>query len=123
MDMEIELFLSLIAVILAALAFIVAFLQVILEYTTSSPWRNMCSQGAIGPSAKERKLGWAFRRWKLKVYYPLLSLKFEDLLLRFLVSDVGTIEKSPVLRNICDRRGWGWRPVRSSEKITWRTVA
>jgi len=121
--MEIELLLGLVAVILAALAFIVAFLQVILEYTTSSPWRNMCSQSAIGPSAKQRKLGWTFRRWKLKVYYPLLRLEFDDLLWHFLRSDVRTIRKSPAMRDVADRRDWKWRDVRSSEKITWRTLA
>jgi len=121
--MEIEFLMGLVAVILAALAFIVAFLQVVLEYTTSSPWRNMCSQAAIGPSAKQRKLGWTFRRWKLKVYYPLLRLQFDDLLQAFLRSDLETIEKDMALREIAHRHDWGWRPIKSSEKITWGVVA
>lgn len=121
--MDIEFLMGLLAVILSALAFLVAFLQVVLEYTTSSPWRNMCSQAAIGPSAKQRKLGFTFRRWKVKVYYPLLRLDFRDLKQAFLLTDAAYIGKHHPFRAISRRHAWSWRPIQSNEKITWRAIA
>lgn len=108
---------ALAAVILAAGAFIVAFLQVILEYMSSSASRNICSSGAIGSSARGTRYGWSLGSWKLKVYYPILKMDVRSLLAEFMRADRNSIVHDRNIRRIAEKRDCTWRSIQSKEKI------
>jgi hypothetical protein len=63
--------LAVIATGVAGVALLVAFLQVFLQYITSSPLRDKCNAAAIGCAS--RLVKWGFS-WTLTVHYPLLDL-------------------------------------------------
>ncbi|KAF2396080.1 hypothetical protein EJ06DRAFT_242395 [Trichodelitschia bisporula] len=111
------------AVLLAAAAFIVAFLQVILEYMSSSTTRNLCSPQAIGVSAHQTKYSWNFGSWKLRVFYPLIKMDTGTLLLLFMSSEQRSISRVPELRRIAKAHDWRWRAIESSESIDRNTIA
>ncbi|KAF2965656.1 hypothetical protein GQX73_g7909 [Xylaria multiplex] len=69
--------LSLAATIIAVAAFLVAFLQAILEYSSAGESaRRKCDLAAIGPFSKHVHKKWSFRHWRRKFYYPVLNQDF-----------------------------------------------
>lgn len=121
--MQSDTIVALAAAILAAGAFIVAFFQVILEYMSSSTSRNICSSSAIGCSEKRTKYGWSFTSWKLKVYYPLLKMEVNPLLLKFMKAELDNIEFDDNMENISKRHGWAFRPISSNERVGRSAIA
>ncbi|KAF3298112.1 hypothetical protein TWF132_004253 [Orbilia oligospora] len=65
--------LALVALIFAAIAFIAAFLQALLQYLTSNQ-RDKCLLGAIGAWNVYTKTRWDLRNWRIVVQYPKLQL-------------------------------------------------
>ncbi|KAF2679815.1 hypothetical protein K458DRAFT_263315, partial [Lentithecium fluviatile CBS 122367] len=113
----------LVAAILAAAAFIVAFLQTLLEYMGSSASRNICSSSAIGYAARQVKWGWSLGSWKLKVYYPLLDMSQRTLMLNFISAELNGISMDDKMDSIRKAHDWAWRPIESTEAITANTIA
>ncbi|KAF3902213.1 hypothetical protein ABW21_db0208625 [Orbilia brochopaga] len=70
---------ALAALVFAGVAFLIAFLQVLLQYLTSSQ-RDKCLSGAIGVWSRLVKTGWDFSRWRIRVQYPQLKFNPEKLL-------------------------------------------
>jgi hypothetical protein len=69
--------LSLAALVFACSAFVIALLQVVLEYSQASPTRQKCSYAAIGLAHRGYVTRhWSFREWRWKYEYPRVS--FED---------------------------------------------
>ncbi|KAK6537330.1 hypothetical protein TWF694_011520 [Orbilia ellipsospora] len=71
--------LALAALIFAAIAFVAAFLQALLQYLTSSQ-RDKCLSGAIGGWSAYTKTRWDITRWRIKVQYPRLKLDPDTLI-------------------------------------------
>jgi len=67
--------LSLAAAILAAAAFIVSFLQALLQYSSAGNERDKCNKCAIHIAHKMASRHWDFREWKWRYLYPELDLK------------------------------------------------
>src|SRR5436190_11980013 len=70
---------ALAALILSGGAFVIAFLQMIIAYLTST-LRDKCSTGAIGGWQKSVDTSWDFRHWRIHVLYPEVDLNFERVL-------------------------------------------
>jgi hypothetical protein len=114
---------ALVAVILAAGAFIVAFLQVLLEYMSSSASRDLCSFSAIGPTSNQKKYGWNFSAWKLRVYYPLIKMDCNTLLQEFVKSGTKNIEVNETVKSIQRNHNWVWRVINSDEIVHRNDIA
>src|SRR5271170_7365769 len=65
---------TIVALVLAAAAFLISFLQMLVQYLTSSPTRDKCSQGAIGGWHTYAKTRWDFFNYRLRVLYPVVNL-------------------------------------------------
>jgi hypothetical protein len=112
------------ASVLAAAAFVVAFLQVLLQYLTSSEVRQKCTQPAIGLSAKQVRRSWSFRSWKMKVYYPLLRLDTGRIMLHMMRNEMAGISYSSTLKPLTKtHQNWAWRAVQAHDRLTIWTVA
>lgn len=113
------------AIVIASVAFIVAFLQFVLEYFASSEARSKCTYEAIGPSAKHIKFRPNWRFFKLRVKYPLLDLSYSKVFSAACTSELLAIDslKSP-LRRVCeDKPGWGWQVMRETDKLSFNMVS
>ena len=120
--------LAIAAVVLAAGAFAVAFLQAILQYASSSQSRNKVSPAAIDVSSRHVKTGWSWRYWRLRVYYPLLYFSYQEILnLSVAASDTSIDGRDSLIKGFQrankDARHWAWRTVRRTDKVTWRNIA
>ncbi|PVI02126.1 hypothetical protein DM02DRAFT_670801 [Periconia macrospinosa] len=71
--------LSLAAVLLAGSAFVIAFLQAILQYVSASEERIKCNFSAIDISEKHKRWSFSFLHWKTKFYYPELNLSLQNI--------------------------------------------
>ncbi|KAK6511188.1 hypothetical protein TWF481_000110 [Arthrobotrys musiformis] len=71
-DNTMETNVALVALVFAAIAFVAAFFQALLQYLTSNQ-RDKCMIGATGPWSKYTKTGWDLRRWRIVVQYPKLE--------------------------------------------------
>lgn len=109
--------LALVAVILAALAFIAAFLQVLLEYASSTTARNKCDVNAIGPAANQTKWSWSFSDWKLRVEYPRLRMDRSELIAEFMKAERSKIDTNERINSIRKQHNWQWRAAKSVEKV------
>ncbi|KAK6331648.1 hypothetical protein TWF718_002197 [Orbilia javanica] len=70
---ETETKVALVALVFAAIAFIAAFLQALLQYLTSNQ-RDKCLVGAIGAWSVHTKTRWDIWKWRIVVQYPKLRL-------------------------------------------------
>lgn len=68
-----------IALILAAGAFVISFLQFVYQYITSGT-REKCLTGRIGDWAVFTKTSWDFSQWRLRVRYPQIDLSVANVL-------------------------------------------
>ncbi|EWC48034.1 hypothetical protein DRE_02613 [Drechslerella stenobrocha 248] len=78
-DKSLETSVALIALVFAAVAFLVSFLQALLQYLTSSQ-RDKCLRGAIGGWSAFTKTGWDFKTWRIRVQHPQLRFEPEALI-------------------------------------------
>ena len=72
--MDPEYLVAMVAAVLAGLAFLVASLQALLQYVTSSTARFKCSRSVIGSAHKMVKKSWSLVSWKWKYRYPIINL-------------------------------------------------
>jgi hypothetical protein len=86
-----EYYASFAALIIAAAAFVVACLQTISQYISSTENRNKCSSPAIGWAHRNVKHRWSWSCWRFKVYYPLLDFSFPKIVELFVNSGMGVI--------------------------------
>ncbi|KAF3903221.1 hypothetical protein ABW20_dc0103482 [Dactylellina cionopaga] len=70
---------ALAALIFAATAFIIAFLQALLQYLTSAQ-RDKCLRGSIGGWSALTKTRWDFKRWRISVEYARLDFRSDSIL-------------------------------------------
>ncbi|KAJ4202015.1 hypothetical protein NW759_015483 [Fusarium solani] len=113
------------AIVIASVAFIVAFLQFVLEYFASSEARSKYTYEAIGPSAKHVKFRPNWRFFKLRVKYPLLDLSFSKVFTAVCTSELLAIDslKSP-LRRVCeDKPHWGWQVMGETDNHSFNMVS
>jgi hypothetical protein len=116
--------LALAATILAAGAFIVSFLQVLLEYLGSSEARNKVTYQAIGDSAYLVKFGWKWRFWKLSVKYPLLKFNHETLLmLAHREMSKGIDMGGSPMKPLGVKYDWLWSTMEEQDKVDFNSVA
>jgi len=120
--------LALAATVLAALAFLVAASQAILEHLSSSDDRGKCTYEAIGTAAKEVGIGWNWKFWKLRVYYPLIDLSFAHVLATASRNFVTTAIESgtgPFSSKEFQERhpDWAWTPLSETDDVSFNTVA
>jgi len=100
---------AIIALVLAAGAFLAALLQVIIEYITSSSVREKCSRGALGGWAKYTKTGWDIRYWRLHVVYPQINLGCPDILQVRLLAE---LQRGLLFNGLPDEDdSYGWRDI------------
>ena len=71
---------ALVALVVSCTALLAATLQVVLEYSSSSPARHKCSESAIHVSHKEVEREWLFLSWKFKYSYPDIDMSVDRLL-------------------------------------------
>lgn len=121
--------LAMAATVLAAGAFVMAFLQALMEYIGSNEARSKCTYEAIGMTAKQVKFGWNFTFWRLRVYYPLLDFSFAAVLdqaVRQTNKDAINAPLSP-MSALTRRKGqsktFGWRAMTETENTTFNDVA
>jgi hypothetical protein len=120
------LFVSITAVILAAAAFFVAFVQAILTYVSWGP-RHKCTFAAIGHTSKQVTIDWlGFGSRYPRVRYPLLNLDWTEVM--SLVVDTAfdeDIKGNDVMDDIARSHDddWYWRPVRINDVINSWNVA
>jgi hypothetical protein len=69
--------LSLAAVVLGGSAFVIAFLQALLQYVTASEERFKCDSSAIDISEKHKRWSFSPYHWKTKFYYPELVVSLD----------------------------------------------
>ncbi|KAI9803567.1 MAG: hypothetical protein M1825_001910 [Sarcosagium campestre] len=106
------------AVILAAAAFLVTFLQTMLQYVSSSNSRHKCSTAAIGRAHKLVNWHWSFTSWRLKVKYPLLDFNHVSVMREFYRQSHQTLKSEPEMRTIINKRkGWGWRSRQTGDRV------
>jgi hypothetical protein len=98
--------LSLGAAILAAGAFLVAFLQAVLEYSSSGAERDKCTECAIHIAKKMSYRRWPWE-WKWRYYYPELDFRANAVLGQLVVTSLTGIQAS-FLREIVRIEGNGW---------------
>jgi len=110
---------AIVAVVLAAAAFIVAFFQTLLEYLGSATARHKCAAPAIGPAYRQVKWRWSPTDWKLKVYYPLLNTDHSE------ISRIAAVNRdvhsaSHYWSSTVERmqKNWGWRTIKTASKLT-----
>jgi hypothetical protein len=116
--------LALAALIISVFAFVVAFFQAVLAYFSTSSSRQRCTRAAIGPSASLGKIRWDFRWWRLRVYYPIVSLRAPDLLkeqVRLYRDSIKAFDKR--LGNLAKERNWYWCDVNVYDQLKWYHVA
>lgn len=112
------------AIVIASVAFIVAFLQFLLEYFASSEARSKCTYEAIGPSAKHVKFRPNWRFFKLRVKYPLLDLSFDKVFRAACNSELLAIDslESP-LRRVEGKPRWGWQAMQETDRLSFNMVS
>ncbi|KAH0556283.1 hypothetical protein GP486_005792 [Trichoglossum hirsutum] len=116
--------LALAAAILAAGAFVVAFMQALLEYISSNSAMRKCSPCAIGYSSYLVKRRWNFRFWKLRVYYPLLALEKMNILNVLFIQSLQSIELDDGISEIAALNSqWAWRNINEDDVPKWLQVA
>jgi hypothetical protein len=93
------------ALVLGAAAFVIAFLQVVIAYVTSSPAREKCSRGAIGGWQQYVQTGWDLLNWRLHVVYPHVDLSVSSLLAERQSDELGQQLLFPDLLRL-DQYGW-----------------
>ena len=105
---------SLAAAVLAAGAFLVAFLQALLEYSSSGAERHKCNECAIHIAKKMAYRRWSFRSWKWRYYYPELDIQVDKIFKQLTASIINesTIEGS-FLGPLGQRPGYGFRSLTS----------
>lgn len=119
--MNVNLIIALVAVVLAAFAFVISFFQLLLEYMSSSASRNLCSYSAIGATAKQVRYGWNFRAWKLRIFYPAIRMEPKSLLLLSLFSRDASVRSA--MRGIGQKDGWIWRTRGADETVHKNDIA
>ncbi|TFK50305.1 hypothetical protein OE88DRAFT_235379 [Heliocybe sulcata] len=67
-----------IALVVAFVALVIAVLQVVQQYASSSSARGKVNTASIGLWSKKNKFRWSFWEWKLRVSYARISLRTED---------------------------------------------
>jgi hypothetical protein len=71
--------LSLAAVLLGGSAFVIAFLQALLQYVTASEERIKCNSSAIDIAEKRKRWSFSPLHWKTRFYYPELTLSLNGI--------------------------------------------
>lgn len=105
---------ALTAAALAACAFGVALLQVIMQYASSSAGRSKCSRAAIHSTHKRVKYRWDVLSWKMKIYYPELSFKYTDVVTAGYANQIEGISKTLRLDKE-DEPLTGWKSLSSQD--------
>ncbi len=115
---------ALAALVLAAGAFVVALAQALMQYFSSSDARGKCTYEAIDMSAKSTKLGWNWRFWKMRVYYPVLNINFTNVMRAAVEQGNYRIDapESPI-RHLArfkegERKGWRFGVLEETETDT-----
>jgi len=121
--MEAQDLLSILAVILAALAFVASLLQVLIEYMSSSTERNICNASVIGAASKGTAYGFNIKAWKLRVFYPLLQMDPSKILKAYMRTQLDLIQQNESIGVIREHQDAVWRPRESDEKITSDIIA
>ncbi|EED22219.1 hypothetical protein TSTA_094650 [Talaromyces stipitatus ATCC 10500] len=110
------------AAILAAGAFVISLLQLVLQYISSSETQNKCNRAAINFSEKDVTHKWSFRSWKLKVYYPELDMSC----FRILEAMQDAWEYGIDYSNIKDfayEQGMWWHILHADDEPGWRNIS
>lgn len=104
---------ALAALVLAAGAFIIAFLQFLIEYVTSSSVREKCSRGAIGGWQIYTNTTWDIWNWRLHVVYPQVDLQCSSLLKERMNA---ALKRELLFSDLLSASDCGWRDISLCEE-------
>jgi hypothetical protein len=107
--------LAVIATAVAGTALLIAFVQVFLQYITSSPLREKCNVAAIGCASRLVKYG---PGWTVTVHYPLLDLTPAKLIGAARYTEQHGIE----VLGLQEEGQTGFSFIEENEKTSWATV-
>lgn len=116
--------LAIAAIVVSLFTLVVALFQALFQYFNSSSSRDKCTRAAIGPSASLVKFHSDFCWWRLRVHYPVISLRASCLLKQQVQLYKNSIKAfDDDLNTYVGEKGWGWYDVREYDERRWYQVA